>query len=577
MTIRERVAAFVGGATLREQQERMTQTLLTLANAYEVGRYELPPDELVRQLKEYTSGADVDYIVSLLGWEGANLFTADLARERDYAISQSRHAWRHSPLYQWSVWAWTNWGMGESVQVTPTDEDAREVWDEFWDSDRNASVLGQDKIHALSEWLLVTGDRYIVHFASTVDGEDTVRSIDPSQFPSPPITDPNDSSIPLFYERRWMSKGAQMTLYYPDWVAFFLYPEKLEQDGLLPQGANRSDRPDGEVGTVAVIQHIAHNRKDENDLRGWPLGTISGPYQRAHKQFMQGRVSVSIAKQMYIQRLQVAAGSRGLDSIKSTLQSSAAQSGWGNTNPSSAPGGTQLTNQGVTTTDMPMTTGASDAEADNKMFAWQALLGDGLFPTSAGLDTARYATALEMDKNQSMLWSRYRSFIAAQFRDMVAIVLFFKEKYDGAAFPDKSTAVSIDTLNLVDFPPVMSALSDMFQNALTPLVTGGIIPLDTAKSIAARAWMIALQALGVEDAGDLTTLEAFGVGVEDEEPPAIEPTSVPVPGPEDVTDEEPAFERALIEQQARAIAQRDVALERALVAIETAAERMGDV
>ena len=108
----------------------------------------------------------------------------------------------------------------------------------------------------------------------------------------------------------------------------------------------------------------------------------------------------------------------------------------------------------------------------------------------------------------------------------------------------------------------MTALSDMFQNALSPLVATGIIPVDTAKSIAARAWMVALQALGVEDAGDLTTLEAFGVGVDSEPSQSQEPTASPL-------------ERDLAERQVQAIAQRDVALEQALAAIEAAAGRMG--
>jgi len=556
MTIRERIAAFVGATEMKEQQERMAQTIATLASAYDVGRYELPPDELVRQLSEYTSGADIDYIVSLLGWEGASVFTTDIARERDYAIKQSLHAWRHSPLYQWSVWAWTNWGIGESVKVTPVDESARDVWAEFVSAGRNAAVLGQDKIHALSEWLLVTGDRYLIHYASTVDGADTIRSIDPAEFPDPPICDPNDKSTPLFYKRYWLSGGVQKTLYYPDWAAFFDYPEKLDIDGLLPPGAKRADKPSGaiftddEPGTVAVIQHIAHNRKDENDLRGWPLGTISGAYQRAHKQFMEGRMSVSVAKQMYIQRMQVAAGSRGLESVKSTLQSSLASSGWNDTNPPSPAGGTQLTNKAVTTTDLPMTTGASDAEADNKMFAWQALLGDGLFPTSAGLDTARWATAVNMDKNQSMLWSRYKSFLAQQFRNMVKIVLLFKEQHSNQRFPDKSSEVSIDTLSLVDFPPVVEALAEMFNQALTPLVETGVMSVEAARGIAASAWLLLLQAMGVENADELASLEAFSGG-------------------------EPAQESSLAEQQAQAIARRDVALEQALAAIEAAARRMG--
>jgi hypothetical protein len=522
MGIRERITAFVGGDELREQQAAMAQTVMALANAYEAGKYELPPAELVRQLSEYTSTSDVDFIVSLLGWEGSNLFAADIARERDYAIQQSQHAWRHSPLYQWSVWAWTNWGLGESIKITPVDEGAHKVWVEFWEADRNASVLGQDKIHALSEWLLVDGDRYLVHFASTVDGEDTIRSIPPSQFPEPPITDPNDNGTPLFYKRVWVDKEkAQRTLYYPDWVAFFHHPEMLEQSGLLPPDAVRADQPNGDVigdsespGTMAVIQHIAHNRKDETDLRGWPLGTISGPYQRAHKQFMEDRLAVAAGKAMYVRRKQVAAGSRGLDSIKSTLQSSLVNSGWQDSNTPSVAGATELDNKAVTTTDLPMTTGAADASNDNKMFSWMGLLGDGLFPTSAGLDTSRFATALTMDKNQAMLWSRYKSFLAQQFRNMVKIVLLFKEEYTNEKFSDKSSEVSIDTLSIVDFPPVVEALAQMFNQALTPLVEIGVMPLDAARGIAASTWLLLLQALGVENADELASLEAFGDGDE---------------------------------------------------------------
>jgi len=575
--------AGVPGDSTPSRQAQLEETVARLANAYEVGRYELPPEELVRQLREYASGADVDYIVSLLGWEGANLFTADLTRERDYAISQSRHAWRHSPLYQWSVWIWTAQATGESINVVPVEEGARDVWSEFWEADRNAAILGQDKIHELSEWILVDGDCYLVYFADTSDGEVTLDSISPDEFPEPPITDPK-TGRPLFYKRVWMSKGVQETLYYPDWVAFFNYPEKLDQMGLLPPGAKRSDQVAGSTviidgegrGTVAVMQHIAHNRKNKKDLRGWPLGTVSGRFQRAHERFMEGRMAVSIAKQMYVQRMEVPAGSRGLASIKDTLQASTAQSGWGDTNPSAAPGSTQLTNKGITTTDLPMTTGAGDAEADNKIFSWAALIGDGVFTTTAGLDANRYATALTMDKNQAMLWSRYKSFISQQFKNMVRIILSFKEKYSDDVYGDKNASVVIDTLSIVDFPPVVTAMSEMFDRALTPLVNINVIPLRTAKRIAAATWAILLQSLGVEAIDELVNEETFGVD-DEEEPPAVEPPSAPVPAPEDVTGEEPAFERALIEQQARAIAQRDVALERALVAIETAAERMGDV
>lgn len=551
---------------------QLEEVITTLANAYETGRYELPPDELVRQLNEYASGMDIDYLVGLLGWEGGNLYSANIDSERKYAIKQSQHAWRHSPLYQWSVWAWTNWGTGESVQVTPTDEAAQKVFAEFWGADRNAAILGQDNIHAFSEWLLVTGDRYLVHFVDTSDGDDTIRNIPPAQFPDAPITDPRDASLPLFYKRQWTSGGKQQILYYPSWEAFFNYPEKLEIKGLIPENAKRSDEVqattaivDGESrGSVAVIQHVAHNRKAEDDLRGWPLGTISGSYQDAHKRFMEGRLTVAQAKAMFVRRKQVSGGSRGLSGVKSALQSSLASSPglYPDTNPTPV-AGTELDNKMVSTTDLPMTTGASDAATDNKVFSWMALLGDGLFPTSAGLDTARFATALAMDKNQAMLWSRYKSFIAQQLKNMVKIVLLFKEKYNNDSFPDKSSTVTIDTLSIVDFPPVVTALSEMFERALTPLVEAGIMPVETARGIAATAWGILLQALGVENAGDLIGPDMFTGDVE------------PVDDDETPDDDEQAatFAQELAEQRARTAGQLG-AIERAADDVGAAARRI---
>ncbi|MCP4540656.1 MAG: hypothetical protein GY832_26255 [Chloroflexi bacterium] len=567
MGIRTRLTALVGGDELRERQDAMAQTVAALATAYDAGKYELPPVELMRQLGEYASTADLDFIMSLAGWEGNQLLAANIGQERTYAIAQSEHAWRHSPLYQWSVWAWTSNGLGESVKVVPVDDTAKETWDEFWSADRNASVLGQDKIQDVSDWLLVMGDRYLVYFASTVDGEATVRNIVPSQFPGPPITDPNDDSLPLFYKRVWKdSKGTQQTLYYPDWAAFFGYPEKLDQEGLLPVGAKRADRPDGEVignespGTVAVIQHIAFNRKNESDLRGWPLGTVGLPYERAHEEFVRGRLAVSAAKQLFVRRKVTDAGSRGLASIKSTLQSSLATSGYFDTNPAPAPGGTELDNKAITTTDLPMTTGASDAKVDNDMFAWMALLGTGMLPTSAGLDTSRWATALTMDKNQAMLWSRYKSFMGQQFKNTVKIVLSFREKYGGQTYADKSATVVIDTLSIVDFPPVVEALAKMFEGALTPLVEIGVMPIEKAQGIAAAAWLILLQALGVENAEKLSTFGDDG-GQGD--------------GGQDDSESQNTTEQRLTEFMAQVQAQGDAALGRAARALEDAVKELG--
>lgn len=524
MSIRERIASAIGGAELRERQEALGRAVTTLVNAYDAGKYELPPTELIRQLSEYTSSEDIDFIMSLVGWEGDQLIEVSLDNERAYAVKRSQHGWRHNPGYQWSVWSWTNWGMGEGVDVTLMDESARELFNEYWTATRNRAVLGQDCIAELSNQLLVTGDRYLVHFASTVDGQVTTRSIPPDQFPEKPVTDPQDGSTPLFYKRKFRQAGKDVTLYYPDWAVYFTDPERLNQEGLLPTGAKRADQPNGErigdePGTVAVIQHIAFNRKDEADLRGWPLGTVSLPYHRAHRRFVEDRLAVAAAKAMFVRRKKVKSGSRGLAGIISTVQSGLVTSGYTETNPAAVAGSVEGDNEAVTTTDLPMTTGASDAKSDNEMFVHQAFLGDGLFSTTAGYDTSRWATAVTMDKNQAILWSRYRGLIRQMFQDMVTIVLSFSEQFGGGSYPDKSASVFIDILSLSDLPDLMDAFSTMFKS-IVESVGAGIMPLDVARRLLAATWMMILQTLGVEGADEVASDEAFGVGDEGQPAPS---------------------------------------------------------
>ncbi len=148
------------------------------------------------------------------------------------------------------------------------------------------------------------------------------------------------------------------------------------------------------------------------------------------------------------------------------------------------------------------------------MFAWMALLGVGLFPTTAGMDTTRWATALAMDKTQAMLWSRYQTFWSAQLKKMVTITLSFAEKFDGKTFESKTAQVSIDSFSLVDFQPVVSAMSQ-----LLPFLQNPSVPAPAQGRILQTLWRIAFKALGVTDE-DLTSDRTFGVG--QELPPAVQ-------------------------------------------------------
>jgi hypothetical protein len=439
--------------------------------------------------------------------------------------------YRSSPLAQWAVWLWTGWGIGDKVRIEPTDEGAREKWNEFWQAARNAGVLADDEVHELSNWLLVKGNRFLAFFASTVDGETTVRLLPTSQI-SEIVSNPDDASEAWFYKRTWQANKQARTLYYPDWQLFFSDRledawNKLIEAKAVPAGAQRADRKDGEQaigedepGTAVCVLHLAFNYKEDpaeadgESAWGWPLLTTSRAWTKAHKHFMEARLTVAEAKAMYVRRKKVQGGSRAVSSVINTIASKLSSTSYVETNPPAAPGSTEVENAAVDTADLPMTTGASDAEADNKMFTWMALLGAGVFPTSAGLDTARWATALEMDKAQSMTFERYQIYWSASWRKVVKIVLSFQQMYGSASYQTLEAEVSIDAFSLSDFPQVAQSIGGLVRDALGPLVDNGTMQPETARTIMATLWRINLQALGVDEAGDLTSDEAFGIGLE---------------------------------------------------------------
>jgi hypothetical protein len=532
-----------------------------LTNAYFMGPWQLPPQELFQQLKEQDPWL-ITTMLDQLGWEtiGGLGYSTDTDAERQRAEQESVRLYKYSPLAQWAVWLWTGWGLGDKVTVTPNAAGAADVWEEFWTADRNAALLGEDVIQELSNWLLVRGNQYLVFFASEVDGKTTIRRIPPDQI-AEVVTNPDDDMDPWFYKREWTPTsgsimGKPRTMYYPDWQ--ILFEKGLEEKwnrlaamNAVDADADRADRVNGEealggerTGTVACVLHVNHNRKDDESLLGWPMLTTGRHWMDAHKRFAQDRLTVAAGKAMFVRRKKMQGGSRALSSVADTIRTTLSATNYTERNPAAVAGSVELDNAMIDTEDLPMTTGASDAKADNEMFSWMALLGAGLFPTSAGLDTARWATALQMDKAQAMLFERYGTFWAAQWRKMVKVVLSFKEEYGGGSFEDKSAEVSTDTFSLSDFPDVADAIGNLVRDALTPLADNGTIPTDAAREVGRALWRISLQALGVEDADDLTDEDLWEPDEEEEEQtpaqllPYTQPTGAPQPEGEQPPPEE---------------------------------------
>ena len=501
------------------------------------------PFETAEMLQE--GGLDEVVLQQLLydvGYEQMSGGLADDSREREGVVKQAERLFRYSPLAQWSIWLWTGWGLGDAITVTLENDKAQETWDEFAGAERNEKVVGADQIHKLSDWLLVKGNRFLALFTATAGekrGQTTVRVLDQDELTL--VANPEDKADVWFYRRRFTSNGMQgEELYYPS-TALLLAPGKLvdkrwselKQKKVVGEGARRADEQ--QAGTAASVFHIAHNEKDEVSPWGWPVTTAAGPWVRGHKQFSEARLGVAMAISQFVRRTRVKGGSRAVASVIGQIASTLSASNASDTNPPATAGSWDVENQTQETKELPMRTGASDAKDDNAVFAWMAGLGMGVFPTSMGLDTSRWATAVEMDKAQAMLFERYQRFWTAQIKKLVRTVLMLADRYAGLRFTedDVRAEVSTDTFSLSDYPAVSEAVANQVEKMLTPYL--GVIPEDTVKGILAKLWRKSMDALGSEFARDLTTDEAFGVGEEEEEPsaPALPvPAEVPEPGME---------------------------------------------
>lgn len=404
-TIAEGWAGTGGGLLLGDERRKLQEAVQLLHNAYMEGPFVLPPEQLLSQLKE--QGPDLLYdLVQQLQWEtlGAAGYAQDLTAERTRAIDESRRLWKYSPIAQWLIWLMTNYGFGENVVIVPEDEDAIETWDEFWTADRNQPVLAADQIAELSNWTLVDGDRFLVYYADAMDGETTVRTINTKEIVEI-VTDPDDSSVSLYYKRQWTNaQHRQQTWYYPDYRAFF---DGTLSKAKLPTGAIQAEKV--KIGTVVVMQHIAFNGKDPDSLYGWPFLGTGAPWIRAHKRHLENRLAVSASKAMYVRKATVKGGSRAVDSVIANLRSALSSTQAVETNPPAVAGSTLVENQAVTTTDFPMTTGASDAKVDELMFLRQAALSGGVYPHYMGAgDAYRLATACYSSDTQVLTDSGWK-------------------------------------------------------------------------------------------------------------------------------------------------------------------------
>lgn len=487
-TLRERIASFMYGDKIRRAE--------TVANAFIDAYHRLPysnsPEQLIEQLREVDSEY-LDLIIRQI--RNAETTTDTSESVRLGTVKECRNLHLFDPVSLNIVDLWTDYGFGSVIDITPDDEQAIEVWDEFWKANRNSQILGDREVFNLSTSLLTDGEFFFAYFISRMDGDVTLRMI-PTEQIKEVITDPDDSYTILYYKREYVgADNAYQTVYYKDWEA----SDADLRRAVLPTGAIKADEVKSNLttGTDVVMMQVAHR---ERNGRGWPLMTAGASWSRAYRNFLQDRAAVSRAVAMYVDKLNVKGSSRTVDMIKARLESSlvSGSGGW-DTNPPPVAGSSWIQNDAIDRQRMPLTTGAGDAEKDGAPLLAQAGLAGRVFPHYLGRgESFRLATATAMEVPVLRAFTRYKLFWSSVWRDMVDIVLTAKETYGGMTFETHDATVNTDAILQLSIGDV-----SMLAGNLKDFATLGLIDGEEAQMVARKLIQTGMQAIGISAAGEL--------------------------------------------------------------------------
>jgi hypothetical protein len=450
----------------------------------------MSPETLVRGLQEVDSRL-IDLIMRQRGYEiiggvpglqGLSLTEQDRIR----AVEEARYMDFYDVQTNRAKSMWTDFGFGQRIDIEPVNDDAKPVWEEFWTAPRNSPLLKQRRLHDLSDVVVRDGEEFFLLWFSTLDGEMTLRRLLTHEI-NEIVHAPDDEDIPLFYVRNVLGRNIGdniKQIYYPDWQAFFSYPDRLDAIE-IPSGVVRADDDEmrEHTGVVALPAMLG-----KMNGRGWPQLKRALEWSRAYRDFLGDRAAVARAVAMYVDKIKATGGSRAVNEIIASQRSSLVSgTDYLDTNPPPAPGSVWVENQALERSRVPLTTGAGDARMDGMTLLGQFAAGSGAPLHWLGRPDAMQnrATAREALLPWIQQMERYQVFWTDVFSDMVEIVLRVKGQYGGEDFDGEYAAnvtmeapLDIDTDDfvraigaVVEAATNMAADASVAQRATEELIT----------------------------------------------------------------------------------------------------------
>ncbi len=489
--MRERFDNYVLPRFFGRHMEEMVGMVDIFEDAYDRGGLLMPPEKVIERLSE--SGQLVDLIMRTRGRAfGVSHQLSEM--DRDAAISYATYMFQTNVNIERAVRMWTDFGLGQRVDIRSADETADTILDEFWNATRNSNIIGQRHLHERSEDALNEGELALIFWYSTVDGTATVRRMSTKGL-TVIWDDPIDKTVPIMYIRDLGDRQ----IAYRDWRTDEAQFEDAIDELNGPVSADEfvpTISVDGE--DIPVTQHVvlwASRNRNSTLGRGMPQFNNGLEWARVLQDFMGDRAAVARKAAMYTEKVRIDGGSRDLQKFKDRAEGGGSMDyGQSLVTPAASD---WLENTGVVREWMNRNTGATSARYDGRMIAGQLSVSTGIglhwmgFPDAL----ANRSTAEEILRPFWQQIERYQVWWISVLEDVGRIVLKLKDEYSAIDVnSDAKIAVTLETPLSVEVSIIVSLLKETREQ-----ITSGIIPVDIGRDVIRELTLVALDKVGLRD------------------------------------------------------------------------------
>jgi hypothetical protein len=304
-----------------------------------------------------------------------------------------------NPVVQRGILVSAYYVFGRGVEITSKDQAANDVIQAFLSDPRNKSELGHTGLMHSEAKKYTDGNIFWALFTSVDDGQVIIRSIDAIEIEEI-ITDPQDSSVPWFYHRRWFDQGfnPQTGITQPESKDAYYVALDYEPKAGIPAQIN--GKP---VMKDAAGQYVRVLHRKEGGLDKWKFGCprayAAVAWARAYKERLEDDATLVRALSRFSMTVETQGGAPAIanwkQALNTTLGNNLASS---ETNPAPVTGSAIVTGPGNKITPFRSAGMTADPEGGRRC-AHMAYMVFGLPETFfSDVSVGTLATATSLDR-----------------------------------------------------------------------------------------------------------------------------------------------------------------------------------